>query len=66
VNLSVDDTRMIRFDDLPEMVTVEEAGEFLRLSRNTTYELVKIGAIRHVKYGRLIRIPKAALLEGAE
>lgn len=53
-----------RFDDLPEMVTVEEMGAFLRLSRNAAYDLVKSGAIRSIKFGRLIRIPKQALLEG--
>jgi excisionase family DNA binding protein len=53
-----------RFEDLPEMVTVEEMGAFLRLSRNAAYELVKSGAIRSAKFGRLIRIPKQALLEG--
>ena len=53
-----------RFDDLPEMVTVEEMRAFLRISRNAAYELVKSGAIRSAKFGRLIRIPKQALLEG--
>jgi excisionase family DNA binding protein len=53
-----------RFEDLPEMVTVEEMGAFLRISRNAAYDLVKSGAIRSVKFGRLIRIPKQALLEG--
>jgi len=54
-----------RFDDLPEMVTVEEVCAYLRVSRNVGYELVRTGAIRSVKYGRLIRVPKAALREGA-
>jgi excisionase family DNA binding protein len=53
-----------RFEDLPEMVTVDEMGAFLRISRNAAYDLVKSGAIRSAKFGRLIRIPKQALLEG--
>ena len=53
-----------RFDDLPEMVMVEEAAAFLRIGRNSAYELVKSGALRSVRFGRLIRIPKQALLEG--
>lgn len=53
-----------RFDDLPELVTVEEMGAFLRISRNTAYELVKSGAIRSTRFGRTIRIPKQALLQG--
>jgi excisionase family DNA binding protein len=28
------------------------------------YELLKSGSIRHIKFGRLIRIPKDALLAG--
>ena len=53
-----------RFDDLPEMVTVEEAAAFLRIGRNAAYESVKTGALRSVRLGRTIRIPKQALLEG--
>ena len=53
-----------RYDDLPEMVTVEEMSAYLRVSRNVAYELVKSGTLRSVRYGRLIRIPKQALLEG--
>jgi excisionase family DNA binding protein len=52
-----------RYDELPDMVTPAEAGAFLDVSRNTMYELLRTGTIRSVKYGRLIRIPKAALLE---
>ena len=55
-----------RFDDLPELVTVEEMAAYLRISRNSAYELIKGGVIRSVKYGRLIRIPKQALLEGTK
>jgi excisionase family DNA binding protein len=54
-----------RFDDLPELVLVEEAAAFLRIGRNTAYELVKSGALRSVRHGRVIRIPKQALLEGS-
>jgi excisionase family DNA binding protein len=51
-----------RFADLPEMVTPEAAGAFLQVSRNTTYELIRSKALRSVRFGRLIRIPKDALL----
>ena len=54
-----------RFDDLPEMVMVEEAAAFLRIGRNAAYDLVKSGALRSVRFGRLIRIPKQALLDGS-
>jgi excisionase family DNA binding protein len=54
------------YNDLPEMTTPEEGAAFLRVSRNGMYELLKAGSIRHVKFGRLIRIPKQALLEGSK
>jgi excisionase family DNA binding protein len=51
-----------RYDDLPEMCTPEEVSAYLRIGRNSTYELLKSGAIPSIKYGRLIRIRKSALL----
>lgn len=50
-------------DSLPGVLTVEEAADFLRIGRSAAYEGVKTGAIPHVRIGKLIRIPKAALLE---
>lgn len=49
--------------DLPLTLTVEEAGQVLRVGRNTAYDLVRSGQLRSVKVGRQIRIPKQALLE---
>lgn len=51
-----------KFSDLPDLCTVEDATAFLQCGRTTTYELVKSGALPHVKFGKLIRIPKTALL----
>lgn len=53
-----------RYDDLPDLCTPDDARQFLQVGKNTIYELIKSGAIRSVKFGRLIRIPKSALLEG--
>ncbi len=47
------------------MVTPEQATAFLQCGRNTTYELLKAGTIPSVKFGKLIRIPKKALLGGS-
>ena len=55
-----------RYEDLPDLVTPEDARLFLQISRNTMYELLRTQAVRSVRFGRLIRIPKSALLEGAE
>jgi excisionase family DNA binding protein len=51
-----------KFADLPDLVTPDDVSAFLQVSRNTTYELIKTKALRSVRFGRLIRIPKDALL----
>ncbi len=51
-----------RFEDLPDMVTPEDAMSFLQMSRNTVYALLKSGEIPSIKFGRLIRIQKNALV----
>lgn len=51
-----------RFEELPEMLTVDEMAAYLRISRNAAYDVVRTGAIRSVRFGRTIRVPKQALL----
>lgn len=53
-----------RYEDLPDLVTPDDAQAFLQVSRNQVYHLLKTQAIRSIKFGKLYRIPKAALLEG--
>jgi excisionase family DNA binding protein len=55
-------TRDLRYDELPEMLTAVEYARCIRVSRNTMYELLRRGDVPHVRYGRLIRIPKTMLL----
>lgn len=47
---------------MPPLLTVEEAADILRIGRNTCYELVRQGQIPHIRLGRLIRVPKHALM----
>jgi excisionase family DNA binding protein len=54
-----------RFEDLPDLMTPEQLQAFLQIGRSSTYELLKSGAIHSLKFGKLIRIPKASLLENA-
>jgi excisionase family DNA binding protein len=54
-------TRSVTYDDLPEYLTPAEAQAYLSVSRTTIYELLRRSEIRHVRFGRLIRIPKTAL-----
>ena len=46
-----------------ETLTVEEAGQILRVGRNTAYELVRCGKLPSVRVGKQIRIPRQALLD---
>jgi hypothetical protein len=55
--------------ELPEMLTVDEAADVLRISRSSAYEGVGLfqatsGAegIPSVRIGRSLRVPKRALL----
>lgn len=49
-------------DELPLMLTVEEAAEVLRIGRNSAYAAVADGAIPSVRIGRTIRIPRTGLM----
>lgn len=49
------------FPLLPELLSPEECRAYLRLGRSTMYELLRRDEIPHVRFGRCIRIPKAAL-----
>jgi excisionase family DNA binding protein len=46
---------------LPDFVVVREARAVLRTSRAKTYAMLKSGELAHVRFGRMIRIPKSAL-----
>lgn len=56
------------FDELPEVLTVEEAGAFLRISRGLAYELARqfvatngAHGLPVVKLGRRLIVPKRQL-----
>jgi excisionase family DNA binding protein len=49
-------------DDFPEVLTIEEAGQVLGLSRWSAYQAAKAGRIPTVKLGvRRTRVPKEML-----
>lgn len=59
-----ENTSMIcSFEELPLMLTVEEAAKALRIGRNAAYELTRAGTLRSIKIGRQYRIPKDAIEE---
>jgi excisionase family DNA binding protein len=46
----------------PLLVTVEEAGQILCLSRSTVYRLIDTGDLEVVHIGRAVRVPCSALV----
>lgn len=57
------------FEDLPEVLTVEEAARVLRIGRGAAYELARQWRATEgreglpvVRLGRSLRVPRAALL----
>lgn len=45
------------------LLTVQEAAQFLRLGRTSTYELISRGKLPVVRFGRAVRVPKAAVVQ---
>ena len=54
---------MIRFDDLPDVLTPGEVQSFMRLGRNATYALLQNGTLRSVRLGQKYLIPRDAVGE---
>ena len=55
--------------DAPDFLTMEEAAAILRIGRNQVYELARVWratggerGVPVVEFGRLLRVPKAALM----
>jgi excisionase family DNA binding protein len=48
-------------DDLPAVLTVEEAGKVLRIGRGAAYEAARRGDLPSVRIGRSLRVPRHAL-----
>lgn len=48
-------------EDYPDVLTVNEACEALRIGYNAIYELLKSGKLKAYRNGRTWRIPKIAL-----
>ena len=50
------------YEDIPVMMTVEEFGKLMRVSRNTAYAFVREGLVPTVKVGRQFRIYRGDIL----
>ena len=51
------------FEQDPDILSVEDACEALRVGYNAMYELLNSGKVKAFKNGRCWRIPKVALVE---
>lgn len=49
------------FEQYPDILTVEEACDALRMGYNAMYDLLNEGKLRAYKNGRVWRIPKKSL-----
>lgn len=50
-------------ENLPDVLTPEMLMDILKIGRNSTYNLLRSGAIRSIRIGKQYRIPKDALIE---
>ena len=48
-------------EDYPDILTVEEACEALRVGYNAVYDLLNAGKLKAYKNGRVWRTPKVAV-----
>ena len=51
------------FEQYPDILTVEEACEALRMGYNAVYDLLNEGKLKAYKNGRVWRITKQALIQ---
>ena len=51
------------FEQYPDILTVEEVCEALRMGYNAVYELLNEGKLKAYKNGRVWRMPRDALKE---
>lgn len=51
------------FEQYPDILSVEEACEALRVGYNAMYELLNSSKVKAFKNGRVWRIPKVSLQE---
>ena len=55
--------RVTSLQDCPLVLAPVEAARILGIGRNSIYALLRCGALRSIRVGKLIKIPRAALDE---
>lgn len=56
----------VPFADLPDIMTTSQAAAALQVDPKTLRSMIRRGELRAVRCGRLIRVPKTALVELCE
>lgn len=51
------------FENFPDVMTVRQVQEALRIGRNTAYNLVNNGDIHSFRIGKNIKVPKKCLID---
>ena len=54
---------MVSLQKIPDVLTVNEVAEVLKVSKKSVYTLLQDNQIRHRKIGRIYRIPKTAIAD---
>ena len=54
---------MIKYDELDDLLTIEEAGKLIKTGRSKAYEMAYTGELPTVHIGRKIFVPKWELIK---
>jgi excisionase family DNA binding protein len=50
-------------NEYPDILTVEQLQQILKIGRNTAYKLLKTKKIRSIRIGKIHKIPKINIIE---
>ncbi len=51
------------FDSYPDVVSIEEIQQMLRIGKNAVYQLLKDGTIKSIKVGKRYVVPKKYIID---
>ena len=54
---------MLMFSNYPDILTVKQVCEMLKIGRNNAYALIRSNQIKSITIGRQIRIPKDNIVD---
>jgi excisionase family DNA binding protein len=55
-------TRLTPLDQLPALLRVGETASVLDCGKGLVYELIRRGELESIRLGRLLRVPRAAVI----